>query len=73
MGIILLASLLLVGLAVLLMGVRVFFKRDGRFPSSHVGSNQAMRDRGIGCHTSQHREAQLHRNLAERVREQQNN
>ena len=60
-------SLLAVGLAVLLLAVGIIFKKNGRFPSTHVGGNRAMRERGISCHTSQHKEAQSHQNLAERV------
>ncbi|WP_297178892.1 hypothetical protein [uncultured Porphyromonas sp.] len=60
-------SLLAVGLAVLLLAVGIIFKKNGRFPNTHVGGNRAMRERGISCHTSQHKEAQSHQNLAERV------
>lgn len=60
-------SLLAVGLAVLLLAVGIIFKKNGRFPNTHVGGNRAMRERGIPCHTSQHKEAQSHQNLAERV------
>nr|WP_314688294.1 hypothetical protein [uncultured Porphyromonas sp.] len=60
-------SLLAVGLAVLLLAVGIIFKKNGRFPNTHVGGNWAMRERGISCHTSQHKEAQSHQNLAERV------
>ena len=63
-----LASLLLVGLAFVLLGIRVFFCRGGKFPQTHVGSNKAMQDRGIGCHTAQHFEAQHHRNLEDRIK-----
>lgn len=44
--------------AVLLMGFRVFFTQNGKFPSIHIGDNKAMRDRGISCAMSQDREAQ---------------
>ena len=60
-------SLLAVGLAVLLLAVGIIFKKNGRFPNTHVRGNRAMRERGISCHTSQHKEAQSHQNLAERV------
>ena len=60
-------SLLAVGLAVLLLAVGIIFKKNGRFPNTHVGGSKAMQARGISCHTSQHKEAQLHRSLAERV------
>ena len=60
-------SLLFVSLAVVLLAVGVIFKKNGRFPNTHVGGNRAMRERGISCHTSQHKEAQSHQNLAERI------
>lgn len=46
-------------IAVLLMGVRVFFTKSGEFPNTHVGANKAMQDRGIRCATSQ--DAELRR------------
>lgn len=62
-------ALLLVGLAVLLLSVGVILKKDGRFPNTHVGGNRAMQQRGISCHSSQHKEAQRHKSLSERVAE----
>ena len=50
--------LLIVAISVLLLGVKVFFVKNGRFPNSHVSGNKAMRQRGIGCVQSQDREAQ---------------
>lgn len=54
----LLITLALVAVCVLLLGVKVFFVKGGRFPNSHVSGNKAMRARGIGCVQSQDREAQ---------------
>ena len=62
-----LISLLAMGLVVFLLSIGVIFKKNGRFPNTHVGGNRAMRERGISCHTSQHKEAQSHQNLAERI------
>jgi len=50
------AVLLLVG--VLLLGIRIFFIRGGAFPNIHIGGNKALKERGIGCATSQDRDAQ---------------
>ena len=50
--------LLIVAISVLLLGVKVFFVKCGRFPNSHVSGSKAMRQRGIGCVQSQDREAQ---------------
>jgi hypothetical protein len=35
--------------AVLLMGFKVFFTKDGKFPNTHVEGNKALRDKGITC------------------------
>lgn len=43
-------------IAILLMGVRVFFTKKGEFPNTHIGGSKAMRDRGISCATSQERQ-----------------
>ncbi len=51
-------SAILLIIAILFLGVRVFFVKGGRFPNSHIGNSKAMRDRGIKCATSQDREAQ---------------
>ncbi|MDE6269167.1 MAG: hypothetical protein K2M04_08820 [Muribaculaceae bacterium] len=49
-----LLSVLLVAVAVLLLGVRVFFVKGGRFPSTHVHDNPALRRKGISCASGAH-------------------
>ena len=46
---ILLLTLAIVGLAVLLLGVKIFFVKGGRFPKTHIDDNPEMRKRGIKC------------------------
>lgn len=50
-------TFVIVLLAVLLLGIRVFFTKRGKFPNIHIGQNKAMRKKGIGCVTSQDKEA----------------
>ena len=45
----LLITLLIVAICIVLLGVKVFFVKGGKFPNGHVSGNKAMRDRGIGC------------------------
>ena len=45
----LLLTLAIVGLAVLLLGVKIFFVKGGRFPNTHIHDNAEMRKRGITC------------------------
>ena len=46
---ILLLTLAIVGLAVLLLGVKIFFVKGGKFPNTHIHDNPEMRKRGITC------------------------
>ena len=52
-----LISLLIVAICVLLLGVKIFFVKGGKFPNTHVSGNKTLRDKGIGCVQSQDREA----------------
>ena len=45
----LLLTLAIVELAVLLLGVKIFFVKGGRFPNTHIHDNPEMRKRGITC------------------------
>ncbi|MBQ5524295.1 MAG: hypothetical protein IIT93_02120 [Paludibacteraceae bacterium] len=47
----------LILVAVLLMGFKVFFTKDGKFSNTHVEGNKALRDKGITCVRSQDRAA----------------
>lgn len=40
----------LIGIAVVLLGVKVLFVKGGQFPSGHAHDNYELRRRGIGCH-----------------------
>ena len=39
-------------LAVVLLGIRVFFVKGGRFPSPHISDNKYLRKKGITCAVS---------------------
>ncbi|HOF99413.1 MAG TPA: hypothetical protein P5157_04450 [Paludibacteraceae bacterium] len=54
----LLITLLIVLLSVLLLGFRIFFIKSGKFPNIHIGGSKALQQRGIGCATTQDKEAQ---------------
>ncbi|MDE5785258.1 MAG: hypothetical protein K2H98_01875 [Duncaniella sp.] len=42
-------AILFLAVAVVLLGVKVFFKKGGRFPSGHAHDIPALRDKGITC------------------------
>lgn len=60
------SSILLI-IGVLLLGVRIFFVKNGSFPNIHIGGNKALKSKGIECATSQDRDAQKRRNLANQM------
>ena len=64
---ILIFGIALLLIAVLLMGIRVFFTKKGEFPNTHIGASKAMQDRGIQCATSQDREWSRKENLVEQL------
>ena len=53
-----LVVILLLIIIFLLLGIRVFFTKNGKFSNTHIGGNEAMRKKGIDCATSQDREEQ---------------
>ena len=53
-----LITLLIVAICIALLSVKILFKKNGRFPNTHVSGSKAMRKRGIECVQSQDREAQ---------------
>jgi hypothetical protein len=45
----LILTLVIVAVAVVLLGVKIFFVKGGRFPNTHIHDNPEMRKRGITC------------------------
>lgn len=45
-------------ISVILLSIKLIFKKNGRFSSLHISDSKAMRERGITCATSQDRVAQ---------------
>lgn len=54
-----LITMLIVAICIALLSVKILFKKNGRFPNTHISGSKAMRKRGIGCVQSQDREAQV--------------
>ncbi|NDP21644.1 MAG: hypothetical protein GZ091_11280 [Paludibacter sp.] len=51
-------SAVLLAIGIMLLGLRIFFVKDGKFPNFHIGGNKTLRDKGINCATTQDRQAQ---------------
>ncbi|MBP5562374.1 MAG: hypothetical protein J6X70_11360 [Muribaculaceae bacterium] len=39
----------LIAFATALLGIKVFFTKNGRFPNTHIHGNPEMKKRGITC------------------------
>lgn len=70
MMILLLVTAGFVAIALLLLGIRVFFVRGGRFPDTHIESSKALQRKGIGCANKQLEDEANKRNLFDRIGEQ---
>ncbi|MCF0189999.1 MAG: hypothetical protein HUJ96_01925 [Marinilabiliaceae bacterium] len=55
-------TLALIAIALVLFGIQILLKKNGKFSSQHVGQSKAMRDRGIHCIQAQDRIARASKN-----------
>lgn len=53
-----LISLPIVAIAILLLGLKIFFTKDGKFPNIHIGGSNHLKEKGVHCATTQDRNAQ---------------
>ena len=40
---------ILLGIALIGLGITMLIKKNGKFPETHIGKNKAMKERGIHC------------------------
>ncbi|MDH6305103.1 hypothetical protein M2459_002200 [Parabacteroides sp. PF5-5] len=65
----LLITIIILLICLVLLSVKILFKKGGEFPNSHVGGNKALREKGIYCARTQHLEDMKRKNLEERLKE----
>lgn len=53
----LLLSVGLIAIGMVMLLVKLLFRKDGKFASQHIHDNPAMKERGIHCVVDQDREA----------------
>ena len=58
-----LITVAIIAVAVVLLGVRIFFVKGGRFPDTHISRNKAMQQRGITCAVSTDARDRNHQSL----------
>lgn len=47
-----LISVAIIAVVVVLLGIKVFFVKGGKFPSMHISANKEMKKHGISCAVS---------------------
>ncbi len=62
-------TVIILVICVVLMSVKIFFKKGGTFPNTHIESNAALREQGISCAKTQHRRDNMRKNLYDRLNE----
>ena len=40
---------ILLGIALIGLGITMLIKKNGKFPETNIGKNKAMKERGINC------------------------
>lgn len=58
-----LIPLILIFIAVMLLGMKIFFTKRRKFPNIHIGGSKALKEKGVSCATTQDREAQKKENF----------
>ena len=56
-------SLVIIAVGMLLLLVKVLWRKNGTFSSQHIHDSQAMKDRGIHCVIDQDREMRQRKKL----------
>ena len=65
----LIISGLFVGIAFVLLAVKILFVKGGKFPNTHLSGNKYLKKKGIGCAKSMDREAQKQKGLLDLIEE----
>ena len=66
---VLILSVIILFASMALLSIRIIIKKNGRFVNTHIGSNPAMRKKGIKCVKTQDFEAGVQMNLIERIQQ----
>lgn len=68
----LLITVIILVICVVLLSVKVLFKKGGRFPNTHIDGNRALGKKGIHCARTQDREEARRKNLYDKMEETKN-
>ena len=65
-----LITIVIIAIVVLLLGIKVFFVKGGKFPGMHISSNKEMQKRGISCAVSTDARDRNKKNLDDILKQQ---
>ncbi len=51
-------SVIILSILLFMMSITLIFFKNRKFPSSHIGNNQALKEKGIECALSQDKKEQ---------------
>ena len=60
-------SVIILFICITLLCLKILFKKNGKFPNTHIGGNPALRKKGIKCAQTQHFEENNKMNLNSRI------
>lgn len=63
-------TFVIISLLFLLLGLKVFFTKEGKFPNSHIDGNEALRNKGITCAKSQDKIMQKQKKLYDLINDE---
>ena len=61
-------TFILIVVCVLLLGIKVFFTKNGTFPSTHIGGNGKIKEKGISCAQAQDFQERSQEDLFDRIK-----
>jgi hypothetical protein len=67
-----LITIVIIAIAVLLLGIKVFFIDGGKFPSMHISANKEMKRRGITCAMSTDAQDRNRKSLNDYIEQESN-
>lgn len=63
----LLLTVIIIVISVVLLCIKVLFKKNGHFPNTHIEGNKALQGKNIYCAKTEDRLQYEHKNLFERL------
>ena len=63
-------SVIILSVVMFLLSIKIIFRKNGRFPNTHIGDNAALREKKIKCAKTQDIEARDQMDIFERIKKE---